>query len=262
MTRRQLATASGTSERYLANIESGVGNPSLGILNALAQALGLPVADLLPLGGERDEAHAEACALLRRLPQPRIAAAIDWIRQSTPLSGAKAHRIVLIGLRGAGKSSLGKALAERLEMPFLELSKEVERAYGGKMGLLIELGGQNALRRYEHEAWDSVVRAHEAAVIATPGGIVADPVLYERVLQTAHSVWLSAKPEDHMARVMAQGDFRPMASNRGAMADLKAILDARAADYARADTQVDTSKRDFAETLGALERAARTTVGM
>ena len=257
MTRRQLANASGTSERYLANIESGVGNPSLGILNALAQALGLAVADLLPMGGEQDQAHAEVCALLRRLPGSRVAATIDWLRQSTPLLGAKAHRIALIGLRGAGKSSLGQALADRLQMPFLELSREVERAYGGEMGLLIELGGQNALRRYEHEAWDNVVRSHESAVIATPGGIVADPVLYERLLQTAHSVWLSAKPEDHMSRVMAQGDFRPMASNRGAMADLKAILDARAADYARADISVDTSEKEFGETLDTLERAVR-----
>ena len=257
MTRRQLATLSGTSERYLANLESGAGNPSLGVLTNLSRALDLALADLLPAGAERTAAHAEAAAIVRGLPEARIPALLDWIRSPVDADISRGRRIVLIGMRGAGKSSLGTALARRLGLTFLEMSKEVERAYGGEMRLLLELGGQDALRRYEHEAWENILRRNEAAVIATPGGIVADPDLFDRVLATAHSIWLEASPEDHLGRVMAQGDFRPMANNSAAMEDLKAILSARTADYARAEARLDTSVGDFEAALAALEGVAR-----
>lgn len=253
VTRKQLASASGTSERYIANIESGTGNPSLGVLHGLAKALGVAIAELLPLGGERGLAHMEAAAMVRRLSGKDLTAAVEWLGKSRPVDLQKARRIVLIGLRGAGKTSLGAALSEHLGMPFVEMSREVERAYGGEMRLLIEIGGQGALRRYEHEAWESILDNYEAAVIATPGGIVADSMLFDRMLATAHSVWLEADPADHMARVMAQGDFRPMASNCNAMEDLKNILNARSADYARADWRLNTSTQSFAETLARLK---------
>ena len=255
MTRRQLAAASGTSERYLANIETGRGNPSVSVLTALAAAVDLAVAELLPQGGERDPATAELAAALRRVPVGRRAA-LQEVMQAHPTAAARARRLVLIGLRGAGKTSLGTALARRLAVPFIEMSREVERAYGGEIGILIESRGQGALRRYEEEAWETIVAQHPAAVVAASGGVVADPILYDRLLATAHSIWLEARPEDHMERVMAQGDFRPMASNRGAMADLKAILEARRADYARADARLDTSAQGFAATLAVLERLA------
>ncbi|MES1975656.1 MAG: shikimate kinase [Pseudomonadota bacterium] len=257
MTRRQLSAASGASERYLAHLEAGTGNPTVGVLDALAEALDLAVAELLPVGGERSDAHARAAAVLRRLPEARALAAAEWMQRAPSDNDGRAGRIVLIGLRGAGKSSLGKALAERLSMPFLEMTREVERAYGGEMGLLIELGGQSALRRYEQQAWDSMLAAHDEAVIATPGGIVADPRLFDRLLATAHSIWLEATPEDHMGRVLAQGDLRPMASARGPMEDLKAILAARSSDYARAEARLDTSQQPFDQTLDALEVMAR-----
>ncbi|WP_332812213.1 shikimate kinase [Sphingomonas sp.] len=256
LTRRQLATLSATSERYLAHIEAGTANPTVGVLAALAGALELAVADLLPLGGERSAIRAEAAAALRRLPEVRLPAVLETLQQPAPYDQSKARRLVLVGLRGAGKSSLGTALAERLGVPFIELSKEVERAYGGEMRFLIEFGGPGALRRYEHKAWEEVVARHEAAVIATPGGIVADTGLYDRILQSAHSVWLEASPDEHMSRVMAQGDFRPMASNRNAMDDLKAILAARSPDYARAEARLDTSAQDFDATVDCLERLA------
>lgn len=255
MTRKQLAAASRTSQRYLAHLEAGTGNPSLEVLQALATALDLTVAELLPMAGERSPAYAAAAAAVRRLPPERLAALQAWVRTSSGRSEKK-RRIVLLGLRGAGKSALGKDLANRLGLPFLEMSELVERTYGGPIGLLIELGGQGALRRYEAEAWESLLISHEGAVIAAPGGIVADGPLYERILITAHSIWLRASPKDHMARVMAQGDFRPMANNREAMADLKAILEARSADYARADAAVDTSRQDFQSTLELLERTS------
>jgi XRE family aerobic/anaerobic benzoate catabolism transcriptional regulator len=194
--------------------------------------------------------------MLRRLPGARLAAAVEWMRRPAAAS-SKAQRIVLIGLRGAGKTSLGTALAQRRGVPFLEMSREVERAYGGEMRLLIELGGQSALRRYEHEAWEAILGAHDAAVIATPGGIVADSALFDRLLGSAHSIWLEAAPEDHMARVMAQGDFRPMASNRDAMNDLKAILAARSPDYARADARLNTSAQPFDAAVARLDQIAK-----
>lgn len=261
MTRRQLAKTSGTSERYLAHIEAGTGNPTVAVLGQLAGALGLAVADLLPLGGECSAARAEAAALLRRLPEARVPAAIEWLQRPQDASGSRGRRIVLVGLRGAGKSSLGRALAGKLGMPFLEMSAEVEKAYGGEMRLLIELGGQGALRRYEHAAWEAIVTQYDAAVIATPGGVVADPALYERMLQSGYCIWLEASPEDHMTRVMAQGDFRPMADNRSAMDDLKAILGARSADYARAEARLDTSGQPFEATVTMLEGAAAKLLG-
>jgi len=257
MTRKQLAQSSGASLRYLANIEQGAGNPSLGLMTSLASALDIALAELLPRGGELSSLRADAAAALRRLPESQLESLLDRLRAAQPTPRAKARRIVLVGMRGAGKSTLGVQLARRLGMPFFEISQEVERAYGAEIGLLIELSGQSALRRYERAAWEMIVQRHDEAVIGAPGGIVADPTLYDRLLSSAHSIWLQASPEDHMSRVMAQGDFRPMASNRDAMNDLKAILTARSSDYARADAPLDTSRQTLDATLAELERVAR-----
>lgn len=257
MTRKQLAVASGASERYLAHLEAGTGNPSVEMLIAIAGALHVAMADLLPLGGERSDERARAASVLRRLPRGRLEAVTQWMLKPALPTGGKDNRIALIGLRGAGKSSLGAALADRMHMPFFEISKEVERTYGGAVSLLIELNGQSALRRYEAEVLDAICRENPAAIIAAPGGIVADGPLYDTLLASTHSIWLEAKPEDHMSRVVAQGDLRPMAGARGAMEDLKAILAARSADYARADARLDTSTQDFAKTADILEATAR-----
>ena len=133
----------------------------------------------------------------------------------------------------------------------------MELAYGADIGALLELSGQSALRRYERDAWEAIVERESAAIIGAPGGIVAEPTLYERLLASAHSIWLQATPEDHMSRVMAQGDFRPMADNRSAMNDLKAILAARSADYARCDATLNTSDQDFDASVDRLETIAR-----
>jgi XRE family aerobic/anaerobic benzoate catabolism transcriptional regulator len=256
ITRKQLSARSGTSERYLAQLEAGEGNPSLTVLMAVAAALDVAPAQILPLGGERNGQREAAAALVRRLPAEKLPALHDWIE--TLGVDEKGRRIVLVGLRGAGKTALGTALAARLNVPFVEMSKEVEQSYGGEIGVLIELGGQAALSRHERAVWDEICAGQTAAVIAAPGGVVADGPLYDRILATAHSIWLEADPEDHMQRVMVQGDFRPMESNRTAMADLKAILEARTADYARAEGRLDTSGQDFAKTLDLLEKEAQT----
>lgn len=256
LTRKQLAAASGASERYLAHLEAGTGNPSIEMLMSVADALGLAVADLLPIGGERDREMAHVAQLLRRMPAERLRAVLDWLGEKPVGLHDKGRRIALIGLRGAGKSSLGKALAERMNAPFFEISKEVERRYGGEIGVLLEINGPGALHRYEAEVLDEICRAHSSAVIAAPGAIVADGKLFEQLRRSAWTVWLQANPEDHMQRVVAQGDLRPMSGNRAAMADLKTILSAREADYGRADSRLDTSAQDFAQTLDLLDGMA------
>jgi XRE family aerobic/anaerobic benzoate catabolism transcriptional regulator len=259
-TRKQLATASGTSERYLAYLEAGTGNPSLEVLMAIAAALDMAMVDLLPLGGERDAEVAKATSLLRRLQPERVKEALDWLARPMHLGSERAGRIALVGLRGAGKSSLGRALAERMKVPFFEISKEIERLYGGSIGVLLEINGQGAMRRYEAAAIEEICRNHAAAVISAPGAIVSDGSLYDTLLSSSWSIWLEAKPEDHIARVVAQGDLRPMAGNRAAMNDLKSILAARSPDYARADARLDTSAQDFDATLERLYALARNLV--
>jgi XRE family transcriptional regulator, aerobic/anaerobic benzoate catabolism transcriptional regulator len=257
VTRKQLAVASGASERYLAHLEAGTGNPSVDMLAAIGDALDMAMADLLPLGGERGALEQRAASLMRRLPKDKLQGAIEWMQRPLQVAGGKANRIALIGLRGGGKSSLGAALAKRMKLPFFEISKEVERVYGGAIGLLIEMNGQSALRRYETEVFETICRDHPSAVIAAPGAIVADGPLYDSLLTATHSIWLQATPQDHMDRVIAQGDLRPMGSGRSAMDDLKAILASRAPDYARADASLDTSAQDFAQTIDKLEDLAR-----
>lgn len=253
-TRKQLAAASGASERYLAHLEAGTGNPSVEMLMAIADALGMAIADLLPMGGERDIVVAQAAQLLRRAPPERVRDILKRYGGQFSEIGEKGHRVALVGLRGAGKSSLGEALANRLKVPFFEISKEIERRYGGAIGVLLEINGPGALRRYEAEVLADICSSNQSAVIAAPGAIVADGKLYNQLLQSAWTVWLQARPEDHMERVIAQGDLRPMTGSRAAMNDLKAILAAREADYGRADACLDTSGQDFEVTLNLLER--------
>jgi XRE family aerobic/anaerobic benzoate catabolism transcriptional regulator len=255
MTRRQLAQASQTSERYLAQIESGVGNPSVSVLRAIAQALDLPCAALLPEAGARTAALGAILDLLAQVPEgelPALAKDIET-RLARPGSADRARRIALVGLRGAGKSTLGRMLAQHLGWPFIELDRLVEEDYGASIPDLIEMAGTATFRRHERSALDRIITAHEAAIITTAGGIVANQETYALLLRRSHTIWIKARPEDHMSRVMAQGDFRPMAQNRAAMADLVAILEARRADYSRAEAEIDTSgeaiEQSFAKLL-------------
>jgi XRE family aerobic/anaerobic benzoate catabolism transcriptional regulator len=256
MTRRQLAQASETSERYLAQIESGSGNPSVGVLRAIAQALDLPCAALLPEASTRTAALGEILDLLAQLPEGELPALAKEIKARAALPGRadRARRIALVGLRGAGKSTLGRMLAQHLNYPFIELDRLVEEDYGTSIPDLIEMAGTATFRRHERSALDRIIAANESAIITTAGGIVSNPETYALLLRRNHTVWIKARPEDHMSRVMAQGDFRPMAQNRAAMADLVAILEARRADYARAEAELDTSgdtiEQSFAKVLG------------
>ncbi len=273
MTRRQLAQASETSERYLAQIESGAGNPSASVIRAIAQAFELSAAALLPGTPAQSEVLAAMHDLLAQVPASELAELKKLIETRVARAGHtdRARRIALVGLRGAGKSTLGRMLAAHLGWPFIELDRVVEEDYGASIPDLIEMAGTPTFRRLERSALDRVIAAHEAAIITTAGGIVANQDSYALLLRRTHTVWIKARPEDHMSRVMAQGDFRPMARNRQAgskdamsntaMADLVVILEARRADYARAEADLDTSGDAVEQSFAKLLRIAEQLVG-
>jgi XRE family aerobic/anaerobic benzoate catabolism transcriptional regulator len=256
MTRRQLAEQSGTSERYLAQIEGGQGNPSVIVLKAIAEALDVSIVDLLPRTDGRSETLERIVEVLRRIPQSELPAIADLIEGRAAPVTDRARRIALVGLRGAGKSTLGERLAQAMDAPFIELNRMVEREYGASVPDLIEIAGIATFRRYERTCLERVIGEHRSAVIATAGGIVANPDTYALLLRRTHTIWLKTRPDEHMRRVMAQGDFRPMARNREAMADLVAILEARRADYARAEAVLDTSGDTVDESFAKLEKIA------
>jgi XRE family aerobic/anaerobic benzoate catabolism transcriptional regulator len=249
MTRKMLAKQTGMSERYLAQIELGEGNPSVLTLDAIARGLGLDLFDLLP-AVKHDEARRRALVHLRQLPVEEIKGFLDaFARVGGAMPSARGRRIALIGLRGAGKSTLGGMLAERLGVPFIEIDKMIERDHGAPVSTLFEVYGQGTFRRYERDALTRVVARHPAAVIATAGGIVADEATFAQLLGQTHVVWLQATPAEHMRRVMEQGDFRPMSRNPDAMNDLVAILDARELAYGRAHARLETSGKTIVACL-------------
>jgi XRE family aerobic/anaerobic benzoate catabolism transcriptional regulator len=256
MSRRQLAQESATSERYLAQIESGAGNPSILVMRAIADALEIPLFEMLPQTGGLSAPYARIIDLLGRASPGDLSAIAELIERRIEGAAAtdRARRIALVGLRGAGKSTLGKMLAEKLGVPFIELDRMVEQEYGASMPLLIEMSGVATFKRLERACLERVVSENECAVIATAGGIVSNPETYALLLRRSHTVWISAQPEEHMSRVMKQGDFRPMARNREAMADLHAILEARGMDYARAEATLDTSGAPVQQSLVKLQK--------
>lgn len=252
MSRRILARDSAVSERYLAELENGRANPSIGVLARIGSAIGVDLAALFS-----PPSRDAATALLERLGPEDRAAARALLERHFGRAADKAERVALIGLRGAGKTTLGRLLAERLGWPFIELTREIERDYGADVAEILALSGHPGLRRQEYRALGRLVEERARVVIATPGGIVAEAASLDLLFARTHTVWLTASPEEHMARVAAQGDRRPMADNPEAMADLRAILAARSPDYARADARLDTSGRPLEDCLDDLERTAR-----
>jgi XRE family aerobic/anaerobic benzoate catabolism transcriptional regulator len=259
MTRRQLAGDSGVSERYLAQLEGGQGNISIGRLRQVAGALGLKLGDLLREGPEAAPELALMQERLARLDGAALARVDTLLAEilAQDLGDERQGRIALIGLRGAGKSTLGRGLAERLAVPFIELVAETEAEAGMSAEEIFALSGQTAYRRHERRALEGVIARHELAVIASVGGLVSEAATFERLLAACTTIWLKARPEDHMSRVVAQGDQRPMAGNAEAMEDLRRILAGREALYRKAGAVVETSGRNAAECLDELEALAR-----
>ena len=255
MTRKDLASESGVSERYLAHLESGQGNISVLLLQKVAAALNLPLGQLLSVDDEQVVELTLIQQFLRRLPPqqlPRVRAQLMREFGSTPLERMK--RIALIGLRGAGKSTLGALLAKQLVVPFVELDREIEREAGTGLSEIFLLYGQQGYRRYERRCLEKALRERDRCVIATGGSVVSEPGTYDLLLSTCFTVWLKAQPEEHMARVVAQGDTRPMAGNAEAMDDLRRILDGRAVLYGQADATVDTAGRTVERSLRDLRK--------
>ena len=275
MTRKALSASADVSERHLANLEYGVGNASVLVLLQVALALKCSLAELL---GDMSTQSPE-WLMIRELLGSADEASLRRVREAIGGllghngSAANAHpagthaaprstRVALVGLRGAGKSTLGRMLAEDMGYPFVELSREIEKFAGCSINEIQSLYGQNAYRRYERRALEEAIQIYPEAVVATPGGLVSDPASFNLLLSHCTTVWLQASPEDHMRRVAAQGDMRPMAGNTEAMQDLKLILAGRAAFYSKADFSLNTSAAGLQASFVALRSWVRAALAM
>jgi XRE family aerobic/anaerobic benzoate catabolism transcriptional regulator len=242
MSRKVLARVSGISERYIAQLEGGKGNVSIVLLRRVANAMGAHLEDLIPSADPAPDWQVVR-DLLRRASPGQIAQAKDILGGSSTATHRRATfaGIALIGLRGAGKSTLGKLLAKKIGWSFVELNKEIERQNGLSVAEIIALYGQEGFRRLEQTALGQLLARKEPMVLATGGGIVSEPLTFDLILKSFYTIWLKAEPEEHMARVRKQGDLRPMADDRSAMAELRNILLSREPLYARASAVVDTA---------------------
>lgn len=260
MTRKALAQMADVSERHLANLEYGVGNASILVLLQVAGALQTSLTEII---GDVTTSTPEWLMIRELLEQRdeatlrRVRIAIGEMLGTGGGNAARSPRIALVGLRGAGKSALGRLLAEDLGFPFIELSRKIETVAGCSVAEIQALYGANAYRRYERRAMEEAIQIYPEAVIATPGGIVSDPANFNLLLSHCTTVWLQASPEDHMKRVMEQGDMRPMAHSKEAMDDLREILAGRAAFYSKAEFTLDTSAQPLPDTMAALRRLVR-----
>jgi XRE family aerobic/anaerobic benzoate catabolism transcriptional regulator len=252
-----LAKQAKVSERYIAQMEAGLGNCSIVLLRRIARAIGLPVTQLVHDGAEPAFDLVLLTQFLERLPAPALSQARELLMQtfSAPAEDTRRQRIALIGLRGAGKSTLGAMLAERMGVPFIELDREIERRSGTTLSEIFDMFGQETFRRAEREALDEVLRQHKHFVLATGGSIVTEPGTLEILLSSCFTVGVRAEPSDHMKRVMAQGDMRPMANSGRAMEDLVSILKSREPLYGRAEAALTTSGKSPEQNLTELLQA-------
>ncbi|MEL6464654.1 MAG: helix-turn-helix transcriptional regulator [Pseudomonadota bacterium] len=249
--RRELSERSGVSPRYLAQLEAGEGNISVILLERVATALKVPIEDLLseaaPLSGD----VARVARLYQAAPAPVQGRVRALLAPQNPMA-LRAQRICLVGLRGAGKSTLGRMAADKLKVPFVELNNEIETEAGMPLSEVMALYGQDGYRALEAEAVARVVAQHDKLILAVAGGIVSDVDAYDMVLEHFHTIWIRTSPGEHMARVRAQGDLRPMEGNPAAMEQLKALLSTRMAAYERALAQVDTASKPVSTSLNEL----------
>jgi XRE family aerobic/anaerobic benzoate catabolism transcriptional regulator len=255
MPRRMLAEAADVSERHLANLESGIGNVSILVLQNVAQALDCSLAELL---GDETTSSPE-WLMIRKILQGRGQDELQQAHRAMAdlfaggnTIGQRKDRIAFIGLRGAGKSTLGRMAAAQLNRPFIELRSEITRLSGGSPAEIRALYGGNAYRRYERQALEETLNNHRTCVIATAGGLVSDAATLDLLLTNCLTIWLRAEPEEHRNRVIAQGDLRQVADSRKAIDDLRLILESRAAFYAKADFAYNTSGKTLDEAFTGL----------
>ncbi len=250
MSRKLLAHHAGISERYLTQLESGKGNVSVLLLRHVAAALGVPLARLV----EDEPASPEmtlARQFLARLSPEQLGEAYGLLtdRFAHDAQVSRADRVALVGLRGAGKTTVGAAAAKALDVPFFELDREIERLSGTSLGSILELYGQQAYRRYELQALQELLATQPRFIVATGGSLVSESGTYELLLRSCFTVWVRTTPEEHMRRVLEQGDLRPMAGSQQAMDDLRRILEERSELYGRADLVLDTSNTEVAASV-------------
>jgi XRE family transcriptional regulator, aerobic/anaerobic benzoate catabolism transcriptional regulator len=256
LSRQALSEMSGISLRYLAQLESGKGNVSVSLLLKIANALDIDLSDLVAADERSDSSSAGLYHMFNQATLVQRQMALEALRIVAPLD-LRAGRIALIGLRGAGKSTLGRLAAAEMDLPFLELDQEIESASGMPVNEVFSLYGQDVYRRLERQALEKIAASHDSLILAVAGGIVTDLETYAYCLQNFRTIWLKAPPEEHMARVRKQGDERPMSGNPDAMNDLRRILKSRETQYSKAQAIVDTSGCDVVESLQFLLAAIR-----
>ncbi|MFZ1813690.1 MAG: helix-turn-helix transcriptional regulator [Rhizobiaceae bacterium] len=254
--RRVLSELSGVSQRYLAQLENGEGNISIALLFRIAAALDHKVEWLV---SEEDPWSSESAMIagLYRSANAEQRQRVNQILNPDRAAQLRRQRICLIGLRGAGKTSLGRMLGQDIKMAFVELNHEIEEQAGMPVDEIMALYGQEGYRRLERQAIERVIATTDSVVLAVAGGIVGEPETFAFLLRNFHTIWLKALPEEHMKRVREQGDERPMAGNPKALDDLKSILTSREALYARAETMVSTSGKSLEESRKDLLEAVR-----
>jgi XRE family aerobic/anaerobic benzoate catabolism transcriptional regulator len=241
MTRKELARDSGVSERYLAQLEQGRGNISVVLLARVAAALRTTVSDLLRVRESQTAEEVLISDLLRDLSPDTHKAFLQMLSEHFSVPVESRRRVALIGLRGAGKTSQGSLLAEKLSIPFVHLGTEIELIAGMSTSEIFSLSGQTGYRRLEEKALMRVLQEHDQCVLETGGSMVMDPKLLNTLLTTCFVVWLYTHPDEYMRRLVAEGDVRPMQDQEDAMADLRRILAERDEFYSKAHISIDTS---------------------
>jgi XRE family transcriptional regulator, aerobic/anaerobic benzoate catabolism transcriptional regulator len=260
MTRKQLAHDADVSERLLAQLEMGEGNVSVVLLRKITNALNVSFAELFTYEKAPQPEKRSIQNLLARLPEHRLEeVAQKLLREFGEDVKLRWSRLALIGLRGAGKSTLGAKIAKEFKAPFVELDSEIEKDAGIPLAEIFSLYGQSGYRRIERRTLERVLQEHERVIISVGGGVVSERENYEYLLKNCFTIWIKAKPEEHMARVIAQGDFRAMADNDEAMEDLRRILEARESFYERADGTVDTSGKTVDQSFAQLKTVIQST---
>ena len=256
LTRKMMAREADVSERHLAQLETGEGNVSIVLLRRIAAALHVSLADLFAAEMETRHEKVLIQRFLERLPAHRVEDAMSrLLREFGDEDAARRKRVALIGLRGAGKSTLGLRLGQDMHIPFIELDREIEKDTGMPLGEIFSLYGQTGYRAIERRSLERVLHEQERAILSVGGGVVSEKKTYDYLLSNCYTVWIKARPEEHMARVIAQGDLRPIAGGNQAMDDLHRILEAREPLYRKADLYLDTSGNSVEESFAKLKAA-------
>lgn len=259
MTRKMVAREADVSERHLAQLEAGEGNISIVLLRRIAAALHVSLVEFFAPGAEGTVEKQWIQRFLERLPAHRLEDVMLRLqRDFGPEEAARRTRIALIGLRGAGKSTLGSLLAQETKTPFIELDHEIEKHTGMPLAEIFSLYGQPGYRAIERRTLERVLHEYDRAILSVGGGIVSEKETFDYLLSNCYTVWIKAQPEEHMSRVMAQGDFRAMAGRKQAMEDLRGILEAREPLYRKADIHLDTSGKSVKESFAKLKAALQT----